>query len=87
MPRFSADDPLLKILAGPLDKGPLTLLQSRSRPTTPARRRLSIVDGIPQPLPSSGEPVAERRAPPPPRGATDAPAPSQERDDRAGSPL
>ncbi|GAA2595830.1 hypothetical protein GCM10009863_06330 [Streptomyces axinellae] len=60
MPRFSADDPLLKILACPLDKGPLTLLQPGEALYNPRlRRRYPIVDGIPQLLPSSGEPVTE----------------------------
>lgn len=60
MPRISADDPLLKILACPLDKGPLTLLQPEEALYNPRlRRRYPIVDGIPQLLPSSGEQVAE----------------------------
>jgi uncharacterized protein YbaR (Trm112 family) len=59
------DDPLLKILACPLDKGPLHLVL----PDGPARpevlynprlhRRYPIVDGIPQLLPSSGEQVTD----------------------------
>ncbi|MEV2212330.1 Trm112 family protein [Streptomyces sp. NPDC050997] len=59
------DDPLLKILACPLDKGPLHLVV----PDDPARgealynprlhRRYPIVDGIPQLLPSSGEQVTD----------------------------
>ncbi|MGW5210277.1 Trm112 family protein [Streptomyces sp. NPDC004051] len=67
------DDPLLRILACPLDKGPLHLLTP-----TPAtgdgdgegdleealynprlRRRYPVLDGIPQLLPSSGEQVSE----------------------------
>ncbi|MGY0486720.1 Trm112 family protein [Streptomyces sp. WG-D5] len=63
---MNPDDPLLKILACPLDKGPLLLL-----PDQPERegggclynprlhRRYPIVDGIPQLLPSSGEQVPE----------------------------
>jgi uncharacterized protein YbaR (Trm112 family) len=54
------DDPLLKILACPLDKGPLTLLVLQDALYNPRlRRRYPIVDGIPQLLPSSGEPVSE----------------------------
>ncbi|MFI6929533.1 Trm112 family protein [Streptomyces sp. NPDC050287] len=59
------DDPLLKILACPLDKGPLHLVA----PDGPDRaellynprlhRRYPIVDGIPQLLPSSGEQVTD----------------------------
>ncbi|MFE7166112.1 Trm112 family protein [Streptomyces sp. NPDC057616] len=59
------DDPLLRILACPLDKGPLHLLV----PDGPAgdealynprlHRRYPIVDGIPQLLPSSGEQVSD----------------------------
>ncbi|NGO72807.1 Trm112 family protein [Streptomyces boncukensis] len=57
---MSADDPLLKILACPLDKGPLTLLQPEEALYNPRlRRRYPIVDGIPQLLPSSGEQVSE----------------------------
>ncbi|MEU7578937.1 Trm112 family protein [Streptomyces sp. NPDC041068] len=60
------DDPLLKILACPLDKGPLHLL-TPEEPFVPEealynprlRRRYPIVDGIPQLLPSSGEQVPE----------------------------
>ncbi|CCK30274.1 hypothetical protein BN159_5895 [Streptomyces davaonensis JCM 4913] len=63
---MNADDPLLKILACPLDKGPLHLLP----PDGPAdpdealynprlRRRYPILDGIPQLLPSSGEQVGD----------------------------
>lgn len=54
------DDPLLKILVCPLDKGPLTLLAEQDALYNPRlRRRYPIIDGIPQLLPSSGEPVAE----------------------------
>jgi uncharacterized protein YbaR (Trm112 family) len=59
------DDPLLRILACPLDKGPLHLVL----PDGPARpevlynprlhRRYPITDGIPQLLPSSGEQVTD----------------------------
>ena len=60
MPRMSADDPLLKILACPLDKGPLTLLEPEEALYNPRlRRRYPIVDGIPQLLPSSGEQVGD----------------------------
>ncbi|QEU94564.1 Trm112 family protein [Streptomyces kanamyceticus] len=68
---MNPDDPLLKILACPLDKGPLHLLS----PTEPLgatgpvpaealynprlRRRYPIIDGVPQLLPSSGEQVPE----------------------------
>ncbi|MFF2506960.1 Trm112 family protein [Streptomyces sp. NPDC058067] len=69
---MKSDDPLLKILACPLDKGPLHLLPPGD--DTPLsggalsgealynprlRRRYPIVDGIPQLLPSSGEQVPE----------------------------
>ncbi|MEU8482757.1 Trm112 family protein [Streptomyces sp. NPDC048641] len=67
------DDPLLRILACPLDKGPLHLLPPEDdtlvADDTPLsgealynprlRRRYPIVDGIPQLLPSSGEQVPE----------------------------
>jgi uncharacterized protein YbaR (Trm112 family) len=52
------DDPLLKILACPLDKGPL-LLDGEALYNPRLRRRYPIVDGIPQLLPSSGEQVPE----------------------------
>jgi uncharacterized protein YbaR (Trm112 family) len=59
------DDPLLKILACPLDKGPLLLVREEP-PRSPEalynprlHRRYPIVDGIPQLLPSSGEQVTE----------------------------
>ncbi|MFD7293288.1 Trm112 family protein [Streptomyces sp. NPDC059897] len=62
---MNPDDPLLKILACPLDKGPLLLLPAPEG--TPGdslynprlHRRYPIVDGIPQLLPSSGEQVPE----------------------------
>ncbi|GGV14218.1 Trm112 family protein [Streptomyces spectabilis] len=65
---MNPDDPLLKILACPLDKGPLVLVaperdaaagvdQTLYNPRL--RRRYPIVDGIPQLLPSSGEQVTE----------------------------
>ncbi|GHH36435.1 Trm112 family protein [Streptomyces candidus] len=51
-------DPLLKILACPLDKGPLTLLPTGDVLYNPRlQRRYPIVDGVPQLLPSSGEQV------------------------------
>jgi uncharacterized protein YbaR (Trm112 family) len=58
------DDPLLKILACPLDKGPLQLLaedaeQEEALYNPRLRRRYPIVDGIPQLLPSSGEQVSD----------------------------
>jgi uncharacterized protein YbaR (Trm112 family) len=71
---MNPDDPLLKILACPLDKGPLHLLplggdeapDSGAEPSAGEalynprlRRRYPIVDGIPQLLPSSGEQVTE----------------------------
>ncbi|GEB51083.1 MULTISPECIES: Trm112 family protein [Streptomyces] len=57
---LSADDPLLKILACPLDKGPLLYLEPEEALYNPRlRRRYPVVDGIPQLLPSSGEQVTE----------------------------
>ncbi|WP_419994665.1 Trm112 family protein [Streptomyces boninensis] len=57
---MNPDDPLLKILVCPLDKGPLTLLADRKTLYNPRlRRRYPILDGIPQLLPSSGEPVTD----------------------------
>ncbi|GGK77909.1 Trm112 family protein [Streptomyces flaveus] len=65
---MNPDDPLLKILACPLDKGPLHLLaQEPEEPGGPGdalynprlQRRYPIIDGIPQLLPSSGEQVTE----------------------------
>ncbi|MCT7354299.1 Trm112 family protein [Streptomyces sp. 15-116A] len=55
------DDPLLKILACPLDKGPLRLVPGdREALYNPRlRRRYPIVDGVPQLLPSSGEQVTD----------------------------
>ncbi|MEV6473212.1 Trm112 family protein [Streptomyces sp. NPDC051657] len=52
---MNPDDPLLALLACPLDKGPLSLLAEEEALYNP-RLRLSypIVDGIPQLLPSSG---------------------------------
>ncbi|MFD3513720.1 Trm112 family protein [Streptomyces sp. NPDC058657] len=53
-------DPLLRILACPLDKGPLTLLPAEDVLYNPRlHRRYPIVDGVPQLLPSSGEQVDE----------------------------
>ncbi|MGW1888953.1 Trm112 family protein [Streptomyces sp. NPDC002004] len=57
---MTPDDPLLRILACPLDKGPLHLLVPDQALYNPRlRRRYPIVDGIPQLLPSSGEQVAQ----------------------------
>ena len=57
---MSPDDPLLRILVCPLDKGELTLLQDENSLYNPRlRRRYPIVDDIPQLLPSSGEPVTD----------------------------
>ncbi|MFF1508346.1 Trm112 family protein [Streptomyces sp. NPDC058326] len=58
------DSPLLKILACPLDKGPLLLDERGGALYNPRlRRSYPIVDGIPQLLPSSGVPaVAEEPA-------------------------
>ena len=63
---MKADDPLLQILACPLDKGPLHLVVPDG-PTAPdealynprLRRRYPVLDGIPQLLPSSGEQVSD----------------------------
>ncbi|MBC2901544.1 Trm112 family protein [Streptomyces cupreus] len=63
---MNPDDPLLQILACPLDKGPLHLLPPDG-PADPGealynprlRRRYPIIDGIPQLLPSSGEQVGD----------------------------
>ncbi|MFJ7047712.1 Trm112 family protein [Streptomyces sp. NPDC101112] len=67
---MNPDDPLLQILACPLDKGPLHLVVPEEGPDEVSRapeslynprlhRRYPIVDGIPQLLPSSGEQVTE----------------------------
>jgi len=62
---MNPDDPLLRILACPLDKGPLHLLAPDGRTAGEAlynprlQRRYPIVDGIPQLLPSSGEQVSD----------------------------
>ncbi|MER7477508.1 Trm112 family protein [Streptomyces sp. NPDC126510] len=58
------DDPLLKILACPIDKGPLHLLaeeagRSEALYNPRLHRRYPITDGIPQLLPSSGEQVPD----------------------------
>ncbi|MET9207148.1 Trm112 family protein [Streptomyces bacillaris] len=55
---MNPDDPLLTILACPLDKGPLALLTDEEALYNP-RLRLSypILEGIPQLLPSSGQKV------------------------------
>jgi len=70
---MNPDDPLLRILACPLDKGPLHLVapdgpgeaeesaeESAEALYNPRlRRRYPIVDGIPQLLPVSGEQVSD----------------------------
>ncbi|WP_443063585.1 Trm112 family protein [Streptomyces sp. NBC_00663] len=57
---MNPDDPLLRILACPLDKGPLHLVVPDEALYNPRlRRRYPIVDGIPQLLPSSGEQVSD----------------------------
>ncbi|MER6124729.1 Trm112 family protein [Streptomyces sp. NPDC001795] len=60
---MNRDDPLLKILACPLDKGPLHLLLEEDLAEAlynpRLHRRYPIVDGIPQLLPTSGEQVSE----------------------------
>ncbi|MBO1336853.1 Trm112 family protein [Streptomyces sp. VRA16 Mangrove soil] len=57
---MNPDDPLLRILACPLDKGPLVLLPDGDALYNPRlQRRYPVVDGIPQLLPSSGEQVTE----------------------------
>ncbi|WP_349258573.1 Trm112 family protein [Streptomyces sp.] len=56
---MSPDDPLLSILACPLDKGPLTLPPGQEVLYNPRLQlRYPIVDGIPQLLPSSGSRVS-----------------------------
>lgn len=61
---MTPDDPLLRILACPLDKGPLHLLtpdgaEGEALYNPRLRRRYPVTDGIPQLLPSSGEQVSE----------------------------
>ncbi|NGO81804.1 Trm112 family protein [Streptomyces sp. YC504] len=57
---MTPEDPLLKILACPLDKGPLHLLTPEEVLYNPRLRlRYPILEGIPQLLPSSGEPTSE----------------------------
>jgi len=58
------DDLLLRILACPIDKGPLTLLTAEDGTEEALYNprlhcRYPIADGIPQLLPTSGEPVGE----------------------------
>ncbi|MGA5561718.1 Trm112 family protein [Streptomyces platensis] len=54
------DDPLLKMLVCPLDKGPLSLLDPGDALYNPRlHRRYPILDGIPQLLPSSGEQLSD----------------------------
>ncbi|MER6998180.1 Trm112 family protein [Streptomyces sp. NPDC000410] len=56
---MNSDDPLLRILACPLDKGPLTLPAGQDVLYNPRLQlRYPIVDGIPQLLPSSGSRVS-----------------------------
>ncbi|MFJ6387117.1 Trm112 family protein [Streptomyces sp. NPDC091972] len=57
---MNPDDPLLQILACPLDKGPLHLVPPDEALYNPRlHRRYPIVDGIPQLLPASGEQVTD----------------------------
>lgn len=65
---MNPDDPLLEILACPLDKGPLHLVPPSESASASAEealynprlhRRYPVVDGIPQLLPSSGEQVSD----------------------------
>jgi uncharacterized protein YbaR (Trm112 family) len=56
---MTLDGPLLRILACPLDKGPLYPLGDSALYNPRLRRRYPVVDGIPQLLPSSGEQVPE----------------------------
>ncbi|MFI8187651.1 Trm112 family protein [Streptomyces sp. NPDC085946] len=61
---MTPDDPLLTILACPLDKGRLHLLPARDGREEALynprlRRRYPVTDGIPQLLPSSGEQVTD----------------------------
>jgi len=62
---MNPDDPLLRILACPLDKGPLHLVNPDGSAAPESlynprlHRRYPIVDGIPQLLPSSGEQVSD----------------------------
>ncbi|WP_327191308.1 Trm112 family protein [Streptomyces xinghaiensis] len=66
------DNPLLKILACPLDKGPLILDEAGGALYNPRlRRRYPIVDGIPRLLPSSGEPAVGREPDAPPAAGPD----------------
>ncbi|MEY9998046.1 uncharacterized protein YbaR (Trm112 family) [Streptomyces sp. V4I8] len=58
------DDLLLKILACPFDKGPLILVTAEDGTETALynprlRLRYPVLDGIPQLLPSCGEPVSQ----------------------------
>ncbi|MEU6882695.1 Trm112 family protein [Streptomyces sp. NPDC046712] len=56
---MNSDDPLLRILACPLDKGPLTMPVGQDVLYNPRLQlRYPIVDGIPQLLPSSGSRVS-----------------------------
>ncbi|MEU9011761.1 Trm112 family protein [Streptomyces sp. NPDC048479] len=54
------DDPLLRIIVCPIDKGQLTLLLPEEILYNPRlHRRYPIIDGIPQLLPSSGARVPD----------------------------
>ncbi|MEV4943532.1 Trm112 family protein [Streptomyces zaomyceticus] len=56
---MNSDDPLLRILACPLDKGPLALLAGQNALYNPRLRlRYPIIDGVPHLLPSSGTQVS-----------------------------
>jgi uncharacterized protein YbaR (Trm112 family) len=63
---MNPDDPLLEILACPLDKGPLHLVPPDGSASADEalynprlHRRYPVLDGIPQLLPSSGEQVSD----------------------------
>ncbi|WP_369166162.1 Trm112 family protein [Streptomyces sp. AFD10] len=58
---MTPDDPLLALLACPLDKGPLSLLpedEGGALYNPRLRLRYPVVDGVPQLLPSSGRKVS-----------------------------
>ncbi len=60
-PAMTPDDPLLALLACPLDKGPLSLLpedEGGALYNPRLRLRYPVVDGVPQLLPSSGRKVS-----------------------------
>ncbi|MBH5334672.1 Trm112 family protein [Streptomyces pactum] len=55
---MNPDDPLLRILACPLDKGPLLLIPPGDALYNPRLRlRYPVLEGVPRLLPSSGERV------------------------------